>query len=105
MSLSIESNLSNPDAFYERLIDLHADISHEESLQLNEKLAKLLSDCVGDASILDQASSIAGEPIAGETAEYTAKLILLLCNHLGDAVVGRVLTAAETDAARYRTAA
>lgn len=105
MPLNIDSNLSNPDAFYERLIDLHGCLSDEQSLRLNETLAEMLSERVADSSHLQEASAIAGDTAAGETAEYTAKLILLLSNHLGDAVVEQALSEAQTVAAQYRAAA
>lgn len=105
MSLNIECNLSNPDSFYERLIDLHGGLSDKQSLQLNETLAELLSERVADPSVLEEASAIARETAAGGAAECTAMRILLLSNQLGEALIEQVFVEARTAAALYRPAA
>jgi hypothetical protein len=53
--LNIEPNLANPDAFYEALIDMHRDLSTEQSHLLNAKLVLLLANHIGDMSVLQDA--------------------------------------------------
>jgi hypothetical protein len=61
-SLIIESNLARPDDFYEALIDAHRDLSEEQSQALNARLVLLLSNHVGEWSVLLEALRIAREP-------------------------------------------
>jgi Protein of unknown function (DUF2783) len=53
--LNIEPNLNNPDAFYEALIDMHRDLSTEQSHQVNAKLVLLLANHIGDMAVLTDA--------------------------------------------------
>ena len=52
--LKTDSNLADPDAFYEKLILLHDGLSEEQSRLLNAKLILLLANQVGDEAVLDQ---------------------------------------------------
>ena len=54
-SLTSASNLSDPDAFYEALIDTHQGLSDQESSALNARLILLLANHIGDATILRDA--------------------------------------------------
>ena len=53
--LNIEPNFSNPDEFYEALIDAHRELTLEQSHQMNAKLVLLLANHVGDLSVLKEA--------------------------------------------------
>jgi Protein of unknown function (DUF2783) len=53
--LNIEPNLQNPDAFYEALIEMHRDLSTEQSHKVNAKLVLLLANHIGDLSVLKDA--------------------------------------------------
>ena len=45
-------NFHDSDAFYEQLLDAHADLSPEESELLNARLILLLANQVGDERVL-----------------------------------------------------
>lgn len=47
------------DDFYEALIDTHRDLSDEQSAVVNAKLVLLLSNHIGDLSVLKEAMAIA----------------------------------------------
>jgi len=53
--LITEPNLAAPDDFYERLIEMHRDLSDDESARVNAKLILLLANHIGDAEALDEA--------------------------------------------------
>ncbi|MET0345552.1 MAG: DUF2783 domain-containing protein [Casimicrobiaceae bacterium] len=57
--LNTKPNLAAPDDFYERLIDMHRDLSEEASARVNAKLILLLANHIGDAEALDEAMRIA----------------------------------------------
>jgi hypothetical protein len=61
--LNIEANIAAPDDFYESLIDLHRDLSDEQSALVNAKLILLLSNHVGDAEVLREAMAAAAQGI------------------------------------------
>ncbi len=45
-------NFQDADTFYEHLLDVHADLSREQSELLNARLILLLANQVGDAKVL-----------------------------------------------------
>jgi hypothetical protein len=45
-------NFQDADAFYEQLLDAHAELSAEQSAMLNARLILLLANQVGDAKLL-----------------------------------------------------
>jgi hypothetical protein len=57
--LNIESNIADPDAFYEKLIDVHNGLTDEESHFMNAKLVLLLANHIGDADVLSEALALA----------------------------------------------
>lgn len=59
--LIVETNFSDPDAFYAALADLHRDRSPESSRQINARLILLLANHVGDQDVLAAAMAIAGD--------------------------------------------
>ncbi len=74
MLLNLQPNLSEPgkryfqaytpgDDFYEALIDTHRDLSDEQSSLVNAKLVLLLSNHIGDLSVLREAMKIARQGV------------------------------------------
>ncbi|MDO8771394.1 MAG: DUF2783 domain-containing protein [Burkholderiaceae bacterium] len=70
MSLTLTPNLFEPgkryfqayvpgDDFYEALIETHRELTDEQSSLVNAKLVLLLSNHIGDLSILREAMSLA----------------------------------------------
>ncbi|MFM8466541.1 MAG: DUF2783 domain-containing protein [Oxalobacteraceae bacterium] len=52
------------DDFYQCLIDLHHGLSDEESAQVNAKLILILSNHIGDLTVLRKAMSLARSGVA-----------------------------------------
>jgi len=63
MKLNTAPNLPDPDAFYQRLIELHAERSEEQSRLLNASLILLLANHVGDMEVLEEAMRAAAETL------------------------------------------
>ncbi len=74
MSLNLQPNLSEPgkryfqaytpgDDFYEALINTHLDLSDEQSSLVNARLVLLLSNHIGDLSVLREAMHIARQGV------------------------------------------
>lgn len=74
MALITEPNLQEPgkryfrafspgDDFYEALIETHRDLSDEQSAMVNARLILLLSNHIGDISVLREAMKIAREGV------------------------------------------
>jgi len=74
MTLTLKPNFSEPgqryfrafspgDDFYEALIETHRDLSDEQSAMVNAKLVLLLSNHIGDISVLRQAMRIARDGV------------------------------------------
>jgi hypothetical protein len=74
MTLTLTPNLFEPgkryfqaytpgDDFYEALIDTHRDLSDEQSSLVNAKLVLLLSNHIGDLSVLREAMTIARQGV------------------------------------------
>lgn len=61
--LKSEMRLTDPDDFYQELLDLHRDLSDEQSALLNAKLVLLLANHIGDAVILREAMRAAREDL------------------------------------------
>lgn len=55
MDLITQPNLDAPDDFYEALIDIHRDLTVEQSHALNARLVLLLANHIGQLDILKQA--------------------------------------------------
>ncbi len=75
MSLILEPNFHEPgkryfrdfspgDDFYQELIDMHRDLTDAQSAQVNAKLILILSNHVGDISVLRQAMALARKDVA-----------------------------------------
>ena len=63
MILNREPNIAAPDDFYQDLIDLHRDLSDEQSALVNAKLILLLANHVGDPAVLRAAIAAAREDL------------------------------------------
>jgi hypothetical protein len=61
MPLNTQPNLANPDAFYAKLVELHADRSEEHSRLINASLILLLANHIGDGEVLEEAMRLATE--------------------------------------------
>ncbi len=61
MKLNTKPNIERPDDFYEALIELHRDLSEEQSRQLNARLILLLANHIGDMEVLSEAMEAAAE--------------------------------------------
>lgn len=70
--LTTEPRLTDPDAFYEALIDMHRGLSPEDSERVNAKLILLLANEIGDMTVLREAMSIARAGIAAESTDPSA---------------------------------
>jgi hypothetical protein len=68
--MNSDNRLSDPDAFYEALLDAHRGLSEAGSAQLNARLVLLLANQVGDATVLAQCirAAAAAMPAAGAPA-------------------------------------
>jgi Protein of unknown function (DUF2783) len=62
--LNTNPNIATPDEFYEELIELHRDLTEEQSALVNAKLVLLLANHVGDLAVLRDAMRAAGEDVA-----------------------------------------
>ena len=62
--LNIDPNLAAPDDFYEALIDMHRDLTPQQSELVNAKLILLLANHVGDLDVLREAMAHAREDVA-----------------------------------------
>ena len=59
LTLNTAANIAAPDDFYERLIDMHRDLSPTQSNTANAALILLLANHIGDLDVLAQAMKIA----------------------------------------------
>ena len=64
--LTTDSNIAVPDDFYEELIDLHRDLTEEQSALVNAKLILLLANHIGDLGVLRAAFAAAREDVAAK---------------------------------------
>ena len=67
--LNTESNIAQPDDFYEELIDLHRDLTDEQSALVNAKLILLLANHIGDMEVLRAAMTAARQDVMAAVAE------------------------------------
>jgi len=59
--LNVQPALSRPDDFYNALVDMHRDLSTEQSQLANAKLILLLANHIGDQEALEEALKIASD--------------------------------------------
>ena len=53
--LNVDPNIASADDFYEALIDMHRDLTPEESEMANAALILLLANHIGDLAVLREA--------------------------------------------------
>jgi hypothetical protein len=58
-SPKLDNQLTDPDGFYEALLDAHEGKSLEESAALNARLILILANQIGDLSLLKQCLELA----------------------------------------------
>jgi hypothetical protein len=63
MKLHTDPNLLRPDDFYAGLMELHRDLTPQQSAKVNAKLILLLANHIGDDEVLRQAMQIARQDI------------------------------------------
>ena len=61
MPLIHEPNLTDPDGFYEALIDAQRDLDDAAAERFRARLLLVLANHVGDARVLAEAMRVAGE--------------------------------------------
>lgn len=59
MSLILEPNVNNADDMYQVIIDMHQDLSDEDSARVNAKMILLLANHIGDIEVVQEAAGIA----------------------------------------------
>lgn len=64
--LNTQPNIPAPDDFYQELVDIHRDLSEQQSALVNAKLILLLANHVGDLAVLREAMRAARQDIAPE---------------------------------------
>jgi 3-(3-hydroxy-phenyl)propionate hydroxylase len=63
MKLVLDPHLPAPDDFYEALIEMHRDLTDEQSQMANAKLILLLANHIGDMEALREALALAREDV------------------------------------------
>jgi len=63
-ALIVEPHLDEPDEFYEALIEMHRDLTDEQSELANAALILLLANHIGDALVLREAIAAARAGVA-----------------------------------------
>lgn len=61
--LDLSPHISDPDGFYEALIDTHRDLNEADSARLNARLILILANQIGDTEILRAALAKARSPL------------------------------------------
>jgi hypothetical protein len=62
--LNTDPNIADPDGLYEALVEIHRDLTPEQSRLVNAKLILLLANHVGDLTVLRQAMTKARQGVA-----------------------------------------
>ena len=65
-ALNTQPNIPAPDDFYQELVDMHRNLTEQQSALVNAKLILLLANHVGDLAILREAMRAARQDIAPE---------------------------------------
>jgi hypothetical protein len=68
VTLNLEANIASPDDFYQELIDLHRELTDEQSATVNSKLILLLANHIGDMEVLRAAMAAAREDVVAPAA-------------------------------------
>jgi len=62
-AMEIEANIPDPDGFYEMLLNAHAGMSEEESVELDSRLILLLANQIGDLEVLSACLTAARDSV------------------------------------------
>ena len=65
-TLNTELNIGAPDDMYEALVNLHRDLTSEQSMVVNAKLILLLVNHIGDRTVIDAAMALARSGISSK---------------------------------------
>ncbi|UWR23031.1 DUF2783 domain-containing protein [Sulfitobacter sp. S190] len=57
--LNLDPNIPDPDGFYQRLIEAHDGLDHDQSVALNARLILILANHIGDSTVLEAALAAA----------------------------------------------
>ena len=63
MALIVTPNLSDPDGFYQALLERHKGLSEAQSQALNAQLVLILANHIGDPAVLEEALDLARHDI------------------------------------------
>ena len=69
--LNTQPNIPAPDDFYQELVEMHRDLSAQQSALVNAKLILLLANHVGDPAILREAMRAARQDIGPDQPDGT----------------------------------
>ena len=69
--LNTQPNIPAPDDFYQELVDMHRDLSAQQSALVNAKLILLLANHVGDAEVLREAMRAARQDVEPDPPDGT----------------------------------
>lgn len=67
-SLKLDNNLQNYDDVYQSIVDMHRDMTDEQSEKANAKLILLLANHIGDPQVVEEAASIVRANTLGSKA-------------------------------------
>jgi len=59
--LMLDPNTPDPDGVYQMIIDMHKDLSEDESHAVNARMILILANHIGDKSIIAEATGVARE--------------------------------------------
>ncbi|MBS0326692.1 MAG: DUF2783 domain-containing protein [Proteobacteria bacterium] len=71
--LNTDPNIADADDFYEALIDMHRDLTADESRLVNAKLILLLANHIGDRAVLRDAMARARDGVGAGRAAATPR--------------------------------
>ena len=73
--LNTEPNIAAPDDFYEALVEIHRDLTPEQSRLVNAKLILLLANHIGDLDVLREAMAKARQGVAPTGQDAVARIV------------------------------
>ena len=73
--LNTDPNITDPDGFYQELVEAHRELTPEQSRLVNAKLILLLANHVGDPAVLRQAIAKAREGVAPAGQDYVMRAV------------------------------
>ena len=66
MTLSTQSNFTDPDAAYRMVVEAHRGLCDEDSAMLNTALTLILANHIGDPVVLGDAIALAKRRLTGD---------------------------------------